>query len=248
MKFFKNNSGFTLIEILVAITILAFLMFGIFQMISSGQSIKDSVVAEDNEFLSLERAMGRIESDLNQIYSPLYFSFYNKNQKRSYSQNFPQYTHDMLLIPTIQSDSPSDLLFFSTANRRRLENSKESRYSWISYSLDPSNKGTIIRRVLNRNIYVSEFDIDKFKSFSLLSNVKSFVFEFWNPKKKEFVSSLKELTRPIHLLALKVTITWVDSNKKEWISSRIVKPVWPFFNTKNEQKIYDTILKKSQRK
>ena len=70
----NTQGGFTLIEILIAITILAFLMVGVYTIVSNSVDTKDRVLSEDKSYVQVMRALDRLQSDVAQLWSPLYCS------------------------------------------------------------------------------------------------------------------------------------------------------------------------------
>ena len=75
---FKNrwdpSGGFTLIEILIAITLLAFITMMVVSVTQNAFDTKDRTTQLNKSNLQIETAMSRFEWDYSQIYSPLYFS------------------------------------------------------------------------------------------------------------------------------------------------------------------------------
>ena len=68
------NAGFTLVEVLIAITILSFISFSTYKMVDSNTDTKERVVKEDQVTIQGLTAIGRLDSDFSQIYNPLYFN------------------------------------------------------------------------------------------------------------------------------------------------------------------------------
>lgn len=68
-----NEEGFTLLEVLIAITILSMLMVSIYSIIDSSTTTKDKVLSEDREKMQFEMGITRLETDFEFIHSPLYF-------------------------------------------------------------------------------------------------------------------------------------------------------------------------------
>jgi prepilin-type N-terminal cleavage/methylation domain-containing protein len=152
MKVFKaSEQGFTLIEVLVAITLLSFLMISIFTITDSSIETKDRVVKEDREFLQILTALDLIDRDFSQIHSPLYFQFAqitpaelgpdaneifneeNPPPRYQPSEKYPQQSQTELPIPTLVNDDPRSFIFMTTSNRRKALNSLQSRYNWVYY-------------------------------------------------------------------------------------------------------------------
>lgn len=70
----KNNAGFTLLEILIAITLLAFITIGVISITDNAIGTKDRTIELNKNNLAVESALSRFDWDFSQIYSPLYFS------------------------------------------------------------------------------------------------------------------------------------------------------------------------------
>jgi prepilin-type N-terminal cleavage/methylation domain-containing protein len=152
-KLVPNNKGFTLIEVLIAITVLAFLMLGVYTIISGSVDTKDRVLSEDRSFVQVMRAFDRVQGDIAQAWSPLYaHAKYNETAERARarsagqefkpipfqaSERFPFQSVTKQPVPAIVQDGPSELVFFTAANRRKLQDTKQSRYAWVRHSLRP---------------------------------------------------------------------------------------------------------------
>ena len=70
----KNSEGFTLIEVLIAIVLLAFISLYTYKMIDTNTDTKERVLKEDQLLIQTLTAISRIDVDITQLYSPLYSS------------------------------------------------------------------------------------------------------------------------------------------------------------------------------
>ena len=70
----QGDGGFSLIEVIIAIGLMAFLGMTIIQTNTNASKQHERIIKEDTQFIQADMAMERIEADLTQIYSPLYFS------------------------------------------------------------------------------------------------------------------------------------------------------------------------------
>ena len=68
------NRGFTLLEVLIAITLLGFITLGVVSVTDNAILTKDRTTEMNKNNLAIESALSRFEWDFGQIYSPLYFS------------------------------------------------------------------------------------------------------------------------------------------------------------------------------
>lgn len=85
------NRGFTLLEVLIAITLLGFITLGVVSVTDNAIITKDRTTELNKNNLAIESALARFEWDFGQIYSPLFFSTVLNMQ--SNSQN-PSATSD----------------------------------------------------------------------------------------------------------------------------------------------------------
>jgi len=246
-------NGFTLLEIIISITILSFLMLGVFYLTENSTEGAARTTREDLVKMQIEAALNRIEQDFSRIYTPLYYkAIKGKKSKQSRememmseefpsfetNERFPALTQDNQPIPAIKSDSPADLLFLSTTHQRKIQNAKESHYVWIKYmlrdSLDEDRNAMapfeLIRYYIPSDIYATDFDFEKIRPSVLLSHIKKLEFKFWNPSKKEFVDDFKMMDKPHLLRAIKVVLTTVDAKNIESKFERIYRSIWPFFD------------------
>lgn len=69
-----QDSGFTLLEILIAVTLLAFITLAVVNITDNAFITKDRTTEINKNNLQIETAMSRFEWDFSQIYSPMYFS------------------------------------------------------------------------------------------------------------------------------------------------------------------------------
>lgn len=142
-------------EVMVSITMLAFISLGIITLTKDAGEIKDTTVNEDAEILQVEKAFYRFAYDFEQIYSPFYFSneytpSASRNQdeaamtKRQAAAHytdtnrvFNKISESNEVSPIIHTNSSSDqLAFFTMSNRRKYQNAKESTYAWVLYTLE----------------------------------------------------------------------------------------------------------------
>jgi len=261
-----NQSGFTLVEVLIAIVLISFITLFGYQMVDSNITTKETVTKEDGEIVQVVTALSKIERDFSELYSPLFYSPKNiansQNQDNqdvydSSTQNsaFESTTKNFHLIPQITSEEKSSITFFSSSNRRKIMDSKESRYNWIKYSLrqpspedleDEDNKETdenkkknslqLIRQSIATNIFKKDINFSDVKAQVLLDNVKSFEISFWDEKQKKFTSSITELNEFRNSLrAIKLEVVWYDANYIEQKTEKILRIIFPFYNTKIDE-------------
>ena len=162
----RPHAGFSLIEILIAILLLSLMMLGIYAVVDNGVRTRDNLLLEDRDFVDAQRAIERMELDLSQFYSPLFYTIRAKDAYRQRqmqqemsgenttssdstmekmpesnfipSEYFPEVAVNGIPIPAIIGEDKSSLVIFTNSNRRKIADNKESHYSWIQYQLQSS--------------------------------------------------------------------------------------------------------------
>lgn len=66
----RSNAGFTLIEILIAITLIAFMSFGIYQIMGQTYSLRDTLLGDGDFYSEIRLAMGILDRDVSALYYP----------------------------------------------------------------------------------------------------------------------------------------------------------------------------------
>lgn len=263
IKKIKNQNGFTLIEVLIAITILSFIMISVVSITGSSQATKDRVINEDKELLQIETAFSRFEWDFSQIYSPLYFSHEMQKENMDNEESiiamerlfelfranvsFPKPSYDGLPIPEFTFEDKNSFAFFTTSNRRKLKNIKQSHFAWVQYSLENNKKttnadeteprasGVLVRKFQANDIFnpdgVKWADL---KSQVLLRNVESLKFEFWNFDTRKWVDNIQVIPNGRFIVhGVKITLEWMTPEETKQKYIRIYRPLFPRFTPEN---------------
>lgn len=265
-----TQKGFTLLEVLLAITVLSLLMVYVFSIVDSSTTTKETIIAEDREYLQILTAFDRIEMDFSQIFSPLYFTieeitrttpgigiaaelFQNTENKPRYrpSKQFPRVSQKFQRIPMLENETPTSFVFMTNSNRRKVMDSPESRYSWVSYSLRATivdsdldiaagreQTQDLVRATLSRDPYSEDINWDDVRGHVLLKGIKNFRFEFWNKGTQRFVQLLREdQLDPLSPRLMKASFTWVSPEGDEHEFQKTFRPLWPKFDRNKEQGI-----------
>ena len=122
------TKGFSLIEVMISLVLLAFLMMGAYVMVDNSQRTKDSVTVEDRTMLQAQMALNRLEADFSQLYSPAYF-VQEKKEKRApvgyqATEQFPRMTGEGQIVPLLEQSDDSTLVFMTSSNRRKMRDIK----------------------------------------------------------------------------------------------------------------------------
>jgi prepilin-type N-terminal cleavage/methylation domain-containing protein len=289
----SKQSGFTLLEILIAITLLAFITIGVVNITDNAAQTKERTTEVNENNLQIETAMSRFEWDFSQIYSPLYFSsVMNMNQnigvdgqpisgtqtngtqsgaapgqvnpqlQQYYEQlisrferneHFISVSKDGHPIPRFYAPEKSIFEFFTTSNRRKVENTKQSHFAWVRYSLadqeqtEEEESNTNIPKSLKS--FVRYFSADDpygdqrinvqenqlVKAAVLLRNVEYLEFQFWDYQRRKWETNLRNIESGESLVrGVKLIITWYDSQGAKRSSTRIFRTLWPMVTPQDQ--------------
>lgn len=240
---------------MIAITVLAFITIAIVTIQDNSRETKNRVVEEDKNWLQVETAFSRFEWDFSQIYSPLYFSHevkidpyapeYEKMLveraigKANLSRQFNKLSYDGLPIPLFKYPEKHTIEFFTTSNRRKVREIKQSHFAWVRYSLekdpDAKNNGKggnmWVRRFNPQDPFNREgFDWEDIKPQVLLRNVEKISFEYWSYERKKWVDNYDLIKDSNHIIyGIKVILEWVDKNGFEETFIKVYRPNFPRF-------------------
>jgi prepilin-type N-terminal cleavage/methylation domain-containing protein len=252
----KHSEGFTLIEVLIAVVILAYLMLHVYNIVDSGTKTKESVTTEDAHYFELITVLNRLDYDISQAYSPLYFSAYAKIQTEDQSgqnlinfepsKKWPAQSADGLLIPEFETPNKNDFIFFSAANRRKKQDQKQSSYAWIRYFVRdqkepqfPEAKFELVRQVVNENIYTGDHEWEDAKEQVILKNLKDIDILFWNSKREKFVETLRESEVDKIFRAVLIKGILVIDETLELPFEKIIRPLYPIYNSTADENTSD---------
>ncbi|MCO4755044.1 MAG: hypothetical protein KC478_11225, partial [Bacteriovoracaceae bacterium] len=145
---------------------------------------------------------------------------------------------------------------FTTSNRRKFKNTKQSHFAWVQYDLvsadefprpdedefeDTENEGKVlVRKFVADDVFNNEeIQWEDVKSQVLLRNVDKLVFEFWNPKTKKWTDNLATITDGKHRIhGVKMTMDWFDTDGITRQFIRVFRPLFPSsFTAENMYKL-----------
>jgi prepilin-type N-terminal cleavage/methylation domain-containing protein len=250
----NNNHGFSLIEIMIAISMLALITLAIISIQSNSRNTKDRVVNEDRALLQVETAFERFDWDFSHIYSPMYFShearfnpmgspeekqFFEQQQlKNARNERFGLTSFDNLPVPTFTYPDKQTLIFFTLANRRKIRDEKTSNFAWVKYTLekddsaDASANSQMWVRYFSTEDPFSEDAINwgKIRKQILLRNVTGLKMELWGENMKKWFSDAGAVDKSANLIrGIKLTLNWLDFNGIEETFTRVFTPLFPYF-------------------
>lgn len=259
-QFIKNDQGFTLMEVLIAITILSFIMVSIITIQDNGIATKERVIVEDQDWLQVETAFSRLEWDFSQIHSPLYYSHEmrpsqnpTEEEQEVYSMltapymnndNFAFPSYDGHPVPIFKLEDKNTLTFFTTSNRRKFKNIKQSNFAWVRFKLEKlassrdsdsddneRNTKSLVRYFYPDNPFsAGPIPWDDLKGQVLLRNIEDIKFELWDREQRKWQENMDVIPNGAHKIqGLKVTLNWLDKDANKYEFVRILRPLQPHF-------------------
>jgi prepilin-type N-terminal cleavage/methylation domain-containing protein len=286
-----KQSGFTLLEILIAITLLAFISLGVVNITENAVLTMERTTEANTNNLQIETAMSRFEWDFSQIYSPLYFSSvmklnsqqnignqtgneteenreqnnqtFNPVLQQYYEQlvqrferneHFSSVSKEGYPIPRFYAPEKNVFEFFTSSNRRKLENQRQSHFAWVRYSLAeqdqtteesenpniPKSLKSLVRYFTADDPYgdkrINIENTDRVKGAVLLRNVESLEFQYWDYQRRKWETSLRSIQGGENLIrGVRVLITWYDLSGHKRSTSRIFRNNWPMVTPQDDQ-------------
>jgi len=292
-----SNRGFTLLEVLIAITLLGFITLGVVSVTDNAINTKDRTTELNKNNLAIESALARFEWDFGQIYSPLFFSTVlnmqsntqnpaatsdNNNdgvddltgnpitpqggtqgtpaapnpqlqqyyeqviERMQQNEHFLALSKEGLPIPRFHAPERNIFEFLTAANRRKIENVKQSSFAWVRYGLTdmtPEQQkeneeldSAIPKSLKNLTRWLDpndpwgpkRIDIENVKGAVLLENVEALEFSFWDFQKRKWETSLRAIQNGESVIrGVKIFISWYDSQGVKRSAERIFRNHWP---------------------
>lgn len=269
----KNQSGFSLLEVLVGLFLITFISLGMVSTIDTVSSGLETLSKEDPPYFQVESFFQRMQQDLNSLYTPLYFTVEEQKNAQSSSESqqesnvydksetFPKVADNSEPIPVILNPEKNTLIFLVNNHRRVLKNSKQSNFAWIRYSVKANDNisedegakdypNMITRSVISENIFNPQFDWSNIKEVPILPNIKSMTISYWKKDegsigiKGKFVDNIELLNEEKYMPRLfKITVVWKNPESEEREFNRTFRVNWPRFDTMKDYKEYQKALK-----
>lgn len=214
----QSDSGFTLIEVLIAFTVLAFISLAIFQAITQSYRLRDVLMTEGEFYNGIRLAMGIMERDVSLAFSSYPFlpiAAQNSNPLGSPNQTVPivpnidvaaQLGGDAQVVSKhwgavmhlsgirparFQGDDRS-LHFVSAGHLKIYRDAKESVFARMGYRFEKLNRDetyTLIRTTNTNAFDVRKEEDAHTKEYKLLSGIQEFKLQYFDREKNQLASS-----------------------------------------------------------
>ena len=188
-----NRNGFSLIEIMISIAILAMISLMVVQTTTRSFQLKEDLGSEGEFNNSIKLAMNVVERDVSQVFTPLMMMPKSKADAAPMAAvpNPAPFWGGMMNPSGLRSSrfhgSERKMSFVTAAHERVYKDAKESFFEKVTYSIeadpkpDPGLEGTLaLFRTTNTNVFDVDGDDRKTdKTYKLLSGIKSAQFKFF---------------------------------------------------------------------
>lgn len=206
-KFHSNKrSGFTFLEVIIVIAIMAFIALGLFQITTKSFQLRDVLSIEGEFYNQIRLAMKVMEKDVSLFYSPLIVAPKTRLQQQDYEllnsadlAKVDQYwggtVHPNGIRPSRFSGENDKVSFVAISNVRMYKDAAESEFLKVQYELvddtsEEAIQGTkILIRKTQMNAFSDEETEKKEKKYALLRGIKNFKIQYFNKDKPKDVNN-----------------------------------------------------------
>lgn len=191
-----NRNGFSLIEIMISIAILALISIMVTQTTTKSFQLREDLANEGEFHNGIKLAMNVVERDITHVFSPQMMMVKPKNTEaqEAFTQSAPNpapFWGSVLDPSGIRSSrfqgQERKMSFITSAHERVYKDARESIFAKITYSIESDPKpeegleGTL---ALFRTINTNAFDVDgddrkNDKTYKILSGIKSASFKYF---------------------------------------------------------------------
>lgn len=229
-----NSKGFTLLEVLVAIGLLAFLSLGIFSLTTNSWDVNTKLSAESADVTSMLLSLQSIESDLAQIYTPRIGAAVVKPEDANKVSDFwsAPIRSDGMRRGRLKGDN--NKVSFITNNNRRVEaDAPQSDFLKVTWEVERNSKGTYtLYRTTDWDAFrYEDGTAKKPERVALIENLSSAKFQYYRLTDKSWQDSwdsessyAKEENRFPDLIKLKVEAPDPQNNANQMAWETVVRP------------------------
>lgn len=185
-RFFKTEFGFTLLEVMIAVTILGVIMTLVWSSTSQSLKAKDRFEKRDFVYHSASLAMRKLSDDLTMA-----FLAKTATTETGTEEAKPQQKSDYKTFFVGEDSGENDSLKFTTFSHMRLfKNAREADQCKVSYDIenakDAETGALLVRKEEAWINGTTEFES---KGMELVEGIKSFNLEYYDPRKDDWTKN-----------------------------------------------------------
>lgn len=207
----KNDKGFTLLELMIAIFILLVISMLIFQISSQSVRARNRQDQYNKIYQSARVAMRKMTDDFSMAYLA----------GPSFTSTAADGSTVMETAFIGEDNSDADSVFFNTfSHRRMIQDSRESDQAEVAYYTEADEENKEILRLMRRESSVVDSDVktQTEKGFVLAEGLKGFNVEYYQQQANEWMPSWssKDPRSPGKLpRAVRITLTYINPSDSE---------------------------------
>jgi type II secretion system protein J len=217
-----NHSGFTLLELLLALAIFTLIGIATVRQIQQIQNTKTTALAEMDVYNDVRAAISLIRGDLSQAFH-VALDDLGPQVRALVARNEP-------VAHTVFDGRARELIFTSLAHRNYYANRRESEQTEISYFLFNRPNAELPSLMKRESELIDEDVFQGGTLFRLVDNVKELEFQYWDERAEKWVSDWSSdggnyIDR--FPLQVKLKITVLPQSKKPFTVENIFKVAFP---------------------
>lgn len=239
-----EESGLTLIEVLIAVTLLAFVSLAISQSTIRAFDVNARLGSESTDYTTIMLSLQALESDLEQIYTPLLGAIPPKPDDKPEAFWSGPVRSDGLRRSRL-TGSGERITFITNNNRRVDADSPQSDFLKVSWEVERNSKGTfsLYRSADWDAFHYEESSARKPTRVALMENLTSAKFTFYRKENKSWEERwdsegpyVKEESRFPDLISLKIEVPDPTNNANQLPWEIVIKPNLPL-NYKDQKQL-----------
>jgi type II secretion system protein J len=228
----RESKGFTLIEVLIAIALLSLMSIAIFQVTTRSFDINFRLGKESTDYISVVLTLQNVESDLSQIFTPVF----EPNAKNTPPQmNTPEFWSETVRLDGLRRSrlkgTKEKISFITNGNRRVEENSPQSDFLKVVWEIERNSEGTY---TLYRSTDWDAFSIEqtsKPNRIALLENLTAASFRYYRIENKTWEDQwdtespyAKDESRFPQLVSLKIELPDPANSNSQQSWEVVIRP------------------------
>lgn len=215
--------GFTILEVLIAITIFSLISLATVRQVQQLQATKELSLRDLDTYSNIRAALNMMRVDLSQSFHILYDDL-GEESKGLLFQGNQQLPH------TLFDGRKKEIIFTSSSHRVYYRESKECEQGEISY-FTQAKQGSKYLTLIKRESGLIDNDLFQGGTFfSLLENIVSLQFDYWNEKTGKWVEDWNSDNgefRDRFPLAIRIKLTVADPGRKDISLQSVIKIAHP---------------------